>query len=139
MLRACSSVVARESALVVLLLFSIFTLFHLMGLPEGATLGPWNGHRTEVRAADPSYHQGVVGPCREVRGAFEEPGVPEVLEDLGSQENGLEELGCLLGFEAEHPFGCSIGQVWVPPFDWVWVLPVDLAWQGFEIPAGRVG
>ena len=118
------------------------THFHLMGRPEGATLGPWDGRRIGVRAGDPSCRQGVLGPCKEGHGAYEEPGVL-VLEDLDNQENDLEESGCL-DFGPEHPFGCSwshpTGQVWVPPFDWAWVLPVDLAWlPRFEIPAWRGG
>ena len=83
------------------------------GLPEGAMLallGPWDDHRIGGTVGDPSCHQGVLGPCREGHGAYEEPGVL-VQEDLGSQENGLEESGCL-GFGPEHPFGYS------------WCLPI---------------
>ena len=70
-----------------------------------ALLGPWDGHRIGVTAGDPSCHQGVLGPCREGHVAYEEPGVL-VQEDLGNQESGLEESGCL-GFGPEHPFGWS--------------------------------
>ena len=106
MLRACGSVVLVRGYLLFSASFAVSaTHFHLMGRPEGATLGPWDGHRIGVKAGDPSCHQGVLGPCREGHGAYEEPGVL-VQEDLGSQESGLEESGCL-GFGPEHPFGYS--------------------------------
>ena len=114
-----------------------------MGPPEGATRGPGDDYHIGVRAGDPSCHQqGVLGPCSEGHGVSEEPGV-QVLADLGNQENGLEESGCL-GFGPELPSGWSwrhpMGQVWVPPFDWAWGLPVDLALRHqFEIQAWRVG
>ena len=114
---------------------------HLMGPPEGATRGLWDGYHIGVRTGDPSCHQGVLGPYSEGHGASEEPGV-RVLVDLGNQESGLEELDCL-GFGPELPLGWSwrhpMGQVWVPPTDWAWGLPVDLASRPqFEIQAWRV-
>ena len=84
-----------------------------MGSPEGAKLGPRDGHRSGARSGDPSCHR--LGPRRKVHGAFGEPGV-QVLVDLDNGENGLEELD-FLDFGPELPFGWDLGQAGVPQLD----------------------